>query len=241
MIHSLDSLRNHTFRQQEGQVVLAEYRTTPGDGFGGWYRYDPDAADVDDNDTVIVPGKTVGQSGPPCWLKIGVGSPAGPTGPTGPTGATGSVGATGATGAVGATGAAGPTGATGPAGLLATYHKSEDAAAEAPLAETVIGVTVGSSTATNIRFLPDAALVADDTNYATIQINKYDSEGNNRTEIGVITTKTIGLGGSGDWDAWKPVPLAISNQPIAAGCVVTINITKTAGGVIVPAGTLVVS
>lgn len=87
----------------------------------------------------------------------------------------------------------------------------------------------------DVRFVPDAALTANDTNYATLTAQKRDGAGGAGSTIGSQTTKITG--GSGNWTAHVPVALTPSAPvAMAAGNVLTLDIAKTAAGVVVPAG-----
>ncbi|MFA4900906.1 MAG: hypothetical protein WC563_15415 [Brevundimonas sp.] len=68
MINSIASLRTHPFRPSNGAVVLVEYGAAPGDGIGGWFRFDSGSAAADDGATAIA----VNDGIPGRWLKIGV-------------------------------------------------------------------------------------------------------------------------------------------------------------------------
>lgn len=87
---------------------------------------------------------------------------------------------------------------------------------------------------TKVYFLPDAALTADDTNYAVITVHRIGTAG----VIGSISTKTIGSGGSGNWTAFIPVDFGTINVPLAIGDGMSFRITKGNAGVIVPSGTI---
>lgn len=110
-----------------------------------------------------------------------------------------------------------------------------DGAAGTATAETPIGQMGGATPLVAIRYVPGAALVADNANYATILIQKRTGAGAPST-VATVTTQIAG--GSGNWTAFVPVNIPISAGAILAGDVVTISITKTGTGVVVPLGTL---
>jgi hypothetical protein len=92
----------------------------------------------------------------------------------------------------------------------------------------------------SIRYLPAAALTADNTNYATLRVRKRTSTGGDGGIIASVTTQATG---SGNWTAFKPVTVTLDDTPdsnldLKAGESLTFEITKTGTGVIVPAGTL---
>ena len=107
-----------------------------------------------------------------------------------------------------------------------------------PLAEvpvdmqgTNVGLNVGS-----MYLLPNAALTASNSAYATITVAKRTA-GGSPTTIASVTTQ---ITGSGNWTAFKPVPLnVVAGAFLAAGDVVTVTVAHTGGGVNVPASQLV--
>lgn len=115
-----------------------------------------------------------------------------------------------------------------------------DGAAATATAETVIG---GQGPAAgfkldSVQFFPAAALTADDTNFATITVTKRTAGGSTVT-IATATTKTSASGGTGNWTAWSPVTIPVSaGASVAAGDLVSVAITKSGTGVVVPQGQL---
>jgi hypothetical protein len=115
-----------------------------------------------------------------------------------------------------------------------------DGATANATAETVIG-TVGPGVQGlalgAVQFVPAAALVADNANYATLTVTKR-TNGVPGTPV-TIATATTQITGTGNWTAWKAVTI-----PLAAGAFVSpldtisIAITKTGTGVVVPQGVL---
>lgn len=88
------------------------------------------------------------------------------------------------------------------------------------------------------HFVPAAALTANDTDYAQIDVFAIDGAGAATAYRG-STTRTDG---TGNWTAFIPVPLANTNAaPVAAGSHFAYQIIKQGAGVIVPAGVLSVS
>lgn len=85
----------------------------------------------------------------------------------------------------------------------------------------------------SVKIVPDGAVTADDTGYATILVKKYDAAGANGATVASQTTKITG--GSGDWVAFVPVtiPLAATLETLVAGGSLTLQVdnTSAAGGV----------
>lgn len=113
-----------------------------------------------------------------------------------------------------------------------------DGAAGDATAETAIGYSAEAATLTSVRFVPAAALTANNTNYATLTVSKRSSSGGSKTTVAQVTTQ---ITGSGNWTQWAAVDVPISAAAIAAGDSLTYEISKTAGGVAVPAGRLVLT
>ena len=109
-----------------------------------------------------------------------------------------------------------------------------DGAAGTATAETVIGQCGAATPLTAVRFVPAAALTADNANYATILIQKRTGAGAPST----VATVTTQITGSGNWTAFVPVNIPISAGLVLAGDVLTFTISKTGTGVVVLAGTL---
>ena len=89
----------------------------------------------------------------------------------------------------------------------------------------------------SIRYCPSGPLIANDTKYATISVYSRDSSGGSQTLLGSADTTTTG---TGDWTAFSPVIIPVSNPSILIGESFSIEITKTGSGVRVPEGSLVV-
>ncbi len=131
---------------------------------------------------------------------------------------------------------------------LTAKDRRQFAAGEKHVADSVAGDTLSEHivlqaqdalTVTKIFFLPDAALIANDIDYARITVYRRDSSGGTQSTVATVTTTT---GDSGNWVAFDAVDFgAIAMPPqdkVAAGEVLTWEITKVASGVIVPSGTL---
>ena len=79
----------------------------------------------------------------------------------------------------------------------------------------------------------DAALTANDANYATITVQKRPvAAPGTPTSVVAADTDTAG---TGDWAAWTPVPLgALANASFVAGDVFTVTVAKEGSGVSLP-------
>ena len=112
-----------------------------------------------------------------------------------------------------------------------------DGNASDAFAEHAVYIATGNETFSALKFMPDAALTAHDTNYATLTVRKRDGAGGAASTVASVTTKITG--GSGDWDAFEAVDLGtVTGGALAAGTVLTFIIAKSGGGVVVPAGKL---
>jgi hypothetical protein len=120
---------------------------------------------------------------------------------------------------------------------LAHYTKeADDGSAAAVTAETPVLSSSGGLQVQAVRFLPSAALTANNTNYATLTVVNRDAAGSSVGTIAAITTE---ITGSGDWVAFVLEDFGtLANATIAAGGTVTFEIEKAASGVVVPAGSL---
>lgn len=111
--------------------------------------------------------------------------------------------------------------------------------------ETLVGV-IGPGAAnialSTCNFAPAAALTASDTQFATITVYKRTPLADASTvltQLGSVTTKTSGSGGTGSWSQNAPVSIPVdAGAYVAPGDVVTVGVAKTGGGVVVPAGQL---
>ncbi len=142
------------------------------------------------------------------------------------------------------------TGVTVPAGTLTVSYEDAGAilghesfrvrrAADALAAdETLETVEVVDKNCriTSVQFVPDAALTAHGTNFATLSL--VTVEGSPET----IATVTTEITGSGNWVAGTPVTLAIDTDADdrLASDVLALEVLKDGAGVAVPAGILIV-
>lgn len=125
---------------------------------------------------------------------------------------------------------------------IVPFQKAADGAAATATAETHVwsapahaldGVWLKA-----VKYLPSAALTADNTNNATLTLSKRDTAGGTQVTAAAETTNVA----SGSWVAFTPKAITLSatvaNQKLAAGEQLTLTIAKGGTGVIVPAGTL---
>ncbi len=105
-----------------------------------------------------------------------------------------------------------------------------DPAASAATTEQVFYAVKAASTITSIKIYPNAALTADNSNYATITIAKRSSAGASTT----LATAVTNVAGTGSWSAWTVLTLTVSSNALVAGDMLTFTITKTGTGVVVP-------
>jgi hypothetical protein len=124
----------------------------------------------------------------------------------------------------------------------ATFQEARKAAADAMAADATAEHTVAhfprAAVITGVKFVPDDALTADNTDFATLSVYKRTSAGASQTLVASLTTE---ITGTGDWTAFAAEALTLAGggaTTIAAGSSLTFAITKAAAGVAVPAGTL---
>lgn len=86
----------------------------------------------------------------------------------------------------------------------------------------------------SVSVLPTAALTAHDTNNASLLVDKNDGAGGARTNVATLTTNVA----SGNWSAFSrkafTLDSTLANIQIAAGGMLTFEITKASSGVAVP-------
>lgn len=111
-----------------------------------------------------------------------------------------------------------------------------DSMASDTTAEVIFAVAPCDGRITAAAYTPAAALTADNTNNATINVHNYNA-GTDKVAA-TITTNVA----SGNWTAYTPKALTVSgteaNVTVAKGDILTINIAKAGSGVVVPAGAL---
>jgi len=127
---------------------------------------------------------------------------------------------------------------TAEVGLFEWPKIAADGGAGTATAETPIGmlgpgnvpIAIGA-----VSIHPQSALTADNTNFATITVAKRTGGGAPVT-IASCTTKLVGGGGTGNWTAFTPVAMTVvANAFISPQDTITVTITKSGTGVVVPA------
>jgi hypothetical protein len=122
--------------------------------------------------------------------------------------------------------------------LQDTWDKpAADGAAATATAEHSFLRAASKLTVKAVRYVPDAALTADNTNFATITVRVRNSDGTNALTVAAVTTA---ITGSGNWAQWVAVNLPLTNVSLTAGQILTVQIAKAGSGVVIPAGALVV-
>lgn len=106
-----------------------------------------------------------------------------------------------------------------------------DGAASTATAESVIYQAKDAQTITALDIVPAAALTGDNTNNATILIQRRSSAG---TLIGTVASLTTNVA-SGNWVQWVAKSMGtITNGALNPGDFLTLSITKGGTGVVVP-------
>jgi hypothetical protein len=122
------------------------------------------------------------------------------------------------------------------------WHKlTADGAANTATAERAIAGVQDDITVVSVRYYPDAALVAHDTNYAIIQVGIRDVDGLASFVVAQFDTRTQGAGGTGDWTQFFFVEGALTATAVTSLDHLTVEIFKFGTGVIVPSGVLTVA
>jgi hypothetical protein len=116
--------------------------------------------------------------------------------------------------------------------------KAADAAASTATSEHVLLSSTLGLTLTKITYVPDAALTANDTNFATLLISSRNAAGGGQVTIASIQTTTSG---TGSWTAFLGVDFgSLANNVLTTGMSVTLTISKSGTGVVVPGGSFVI-
>jgi hypothetical protein len=115
------------------------------------------------------------------------------------------------------------------------FKDSADTLPTTTTSERVVITAPENVTITDVFVEPASSLTASDTNFATILLSRRDATGSNEVTVVSATTRTAGSGGTGTWNAFETVSLgALSNTSLAEGQKLTIELTKTGLGVVVP-------
>lgn len=129
----------------------------------------------------------------------------------------------------------------GDATVSLKYSLANIGNAAATLAETAIMSHVGSSrTIKRISITPTAGVTANDTDYATITLKKYDGAGGAAVTLATLVTNVAG----GSWTALVPKAVTLSatgaDLVVTNNNVFTITIAKASSGVVIPASVIVI-
>ena len=115
------------------------------------------------------------------------------------------------------------------------FKDTADSLGATATSEQVVFTAPADITITDVFVEPAAALTASDTNYATITVARRDATGGNKVTVASRSTQTSASGGTGDWTAFGTVSLgSLSNTALTDGKKLTIEVTKTGLGVVLP-------
>jgi hypothetical protein len=121
----------------------------------------------------------------------------------------------------------GAAGATGPAGpTVLEFVQPADVSGTLGMAEKAIGRPGSTVTLGHFRVIPNGDVSGSGMNYASIILSKRSSAGT-QTVLATITTVA-------GWSAWTEVVQAFTGTSILSTDVLTIEITKSGGGVLLP-------
>jgi hypothetical protein len=112
------------------------------------------------------------------------------------------------------------------------FKETADGIGTAPTTERVVFTAPADLTITEVLIEPAATLTANATNHATIIVSRRDADGSDRTTIDSVTTQPAG---TGNWTAFGTISLGgVTTASVSAGQKVSIEITKSGVGVVVP-------
>lgn len=95
--------------------------------------------------------------------------------------------------------------------------------------------------ANTVKFIPNAALTADNTNATTLALVYNNGNGGGDTTIATINTATTAGGGSGNWTAGTGVALTVNTQVVVpVGSQVELKVTGAGTTPPLPQGAIVV-
>lgn len=138
-------------------------------------------------------------------------------------------------------------------GVTRQVLRWQKAAADTNATDVTANTTFGSvqqqAKVRNVWFTPSAALTANATNYKRLLVRHYWANGVVRGELANVATQPTANSGTGDWTAKSRLTLSTltsnnGNAVLGANCIVEaggaieLQITNTASGVAIPAGTL---
>lgn len=111
--------------------------------------------------------------------------------------------------------------------------EAADAAAATATAEHTIYVADGHETIDSLQFMPDAAVALNAANYASIIVQVRNGAGGAPQVVATLTTAATNL------TAWIAQTLgALAHNVLAPGSLLTVQITKTGTGVVIPSGAI---
>lgn len=125
--------------------------------------------------------------------------------------------------------------------LMPQYEKTaDDGSAAATTASVYMQRIPLDCEVVAVHYVPRGSITADDTNYATIKVEKADGAGGAVAAIAQQTTKLAASGGSGNCAAGVPVALPLLATPteVKKGEVLSFAIAKAGSGVVVRAGVI---
>jgi hypothetical protein len=115
------------------------------------------------------------------------------------------------------------------------FKEAADSLAATATTERVAFTAPENITITDVFVEPAVALTASDTAYATIVVSRRDATGGGKVTVASRATQTSGSGGTGNWTAFSTVSLgSLSNTTLTEGQKLTIEVTKTGLGVVLP-------
>ena len=115
------------------------------------------------------------------------------------------------------------------------FKEAADSLATTATTERVVFTAPENITITDVSVEPAVALTASDTAYATIVVSRRDATGGGKVTVASRATQTSGSGGTGNWTAFSTVSLgSLSNTSVTEGQKLTIEVTKTGLGVVLP-------
>ncbi len=124
-----------------------------------------------------------------------------------------------------------------------TAHKMADAATSTSTTFTIDTSVPARFRVDSVKFVPHAAVTAENTNNATFALVSNNGNGGSDTTIATINTATTAGGGSGNLtaDIGLAITITAANAVVSSGSQLQIKTTKAgAGGLSLPAGSFVV-
>ena len=93
-----------------------------------------------------------------------------------------------------------------------------------------------------VKYVPHAALTANNSNLATLKLVTNNGNGGSDTVVATINTAAAAAGGTGNWtaDIGQALTVTAANAVVTSGSQLQFKMTKGGAAVIVPAGSLIV-